>query len=301
MLGAQSLAKLRERVANGDYPNVLVDNEYRECVCFLCVEEENDSGVKEKQARATGFFVTMPINEKCVAHYLVTARHVIDESRQDGTLYAKINLVSGAVRYAELPQDAWTCHPSTDVAAIEFKFQDNDRNRFIAAELFADEMYLRFTEVDPGDEVFFIGLFSPYSPDGQAEPIVRFGHIALGLKKIPITPNSQTSPVRVDAYLTETKSWGGESGSPVFHCKWPNSPVVAISRTNPRLIGLLHGHYDIERESSSGGDRIDLNSGIGIIIPVRAIRETLMDPEFVERREKLRKVIESKIKTPTPD
>jgi hypothetical protein len=53
-----------------------------------------------------------------------------------------------------------------------------------------------------------------------------FGSMLLSL-------NSQSLPTKVDAYLAETKSWGGESGSPVFHCKFQTNPQVRISMANP--------------------------------------------------------------------
>ncbi len=285
------------------YPNVIVDDEYRECICFLCVDERDENGVMQKQPRATAFLAAMPITESAGAFYLVTARHVIDESRQYGQLFARLNLRTGGTVHHPVPQDAWIQHPSTDVAVLSFDCPDGVRVRHLTPVNFADDQYLNWYSPMPGDELFFLGLFAAYSGSNQqAEPIVRFGHVALGLKKIPLTLSSVSQPVHVDAYLAETKSWGGESGSPVFHKNIAgagSSLRIRISMANPRLIGLLHGHYEIPAPTS-GGEMVDLNSGIGVVIPTKAIMETLMSPELVEQRERWKKELESKV-PPKPD
>jgi len=298
--GALCLPNLRRRVADGDYANMLIDDPFRECVCFLCVETTNQSGDAVKEERATGFFVGVYLgtkNDAAVA-YLVTARHVIEESRSCGTLYAKINLKAGGVDYIPVPQDAWTAHLSTDVAIVPIPLKEDYRFKWVRSDGFADDNYILHNGVHTGDEVFLIGLFAGYGGDDQAEPIARFAHVALGLKKISLRLNSGSLPVKVDAYLVETTSWGGESGSPVFHCKWPVSNRVPISMGNPRLLGLLHGHFEIS-QNVTGGGTVGLNSGIGIVIPSHAIQECLMHPDFVAEREKRKQKIESDVNTQT--
>lgn len=306
MDGRERATWLRERIANGEYPNMLIDEQYRQCVCFLGVKEQNNVGAMAWKPRATGFFIAMPLNDTAWVHYLVTARHVIDQSRRDGMLYAQINLTSGGVRLVEVPQDAWFLHPSTDVAIIGFQFESDFRMTAVKTDLIgqAAENYnpdSAYTRVDVGDQLFVIGLFAQYAGDEQAEPIVRFGQISLGRKQIPLRLGPQTTPKKVDAYLAETKSWGGESGSPVFHSKWPSSPMVQISTTMPRLIGLLHGHYDITKATRSRAENIDLNSGIGVVIPSSAIWEVLMDQELVAEREKKLAEMKRNVHVPTPD
>lgn len=277
---------------------MIIDDIFRECVCFLCVEGLNDSGTKEMQERATGFFVGVQVTDEKSVVYLVTARHVIDESRSEGVLYAKMNLVDGGVRYVSVPQDDWTCHLSTDVAVIRFSPSPNDRAKFVRSSAFVDDIYIQNDRIDVGDELFFLGLFSEYAGDSQAEPIGRFGHVALGLKMIPLKLNSGSTPAKIEAYLAETKSWGGESGSPVFHCKWPTSPRVPMSMSHPRLLGLLHGHFDIGRNYQGLG-RLDLNSGIGVVIPAKAIMESLADTDFFAELVELKETQESRRHPPT--
>jgi hypothetical protein len=306
--------RLRERIVKGEYPNVLVDDAYRESVCFLCVDKSDDTGAVRKEPCATAFVIGMPLKEipkgfssmyrpTDASHtlYLVTARHVLDESRSSGTLFARMNLRSGGVTHCELPQDSWTSHTSSDVAIVPIILPPDARIWYIVPLNFADDVYLEHYRPEPGDEIFFLGLFSKYfGTDEQAEPIVRFGHISLGLKNLTIQPNSVSFPIKTDAYLAETKSWGGESGSPVFHSKWQTSPTVPVSTKNPRLIGLLHGHYNIPKNISDKST-VDLNSGIGVIIPFKYIWQLLNLDAFVKHRERLKKELDSKTPTPTRD
>jgi hypothetical protein len=51
--------------------------------------------------------------------------------------------------------------------------------------------------------------------------------------------------------------------------------------SDPPLIGLLHGHFELETKTKNE-DTLDINSGIAIVIPVAAIRE-LLDRSDVAR------------------
>ena len=102
----------------------------------------------------------------------------------------------------------------------------------------------------------------------------------------------------VDAYLIEARSIGGLSGSPVF-IHMPPIRIVdgkPVSSATPvyqlYLLGLMHGHFDIEnlnsdvvledeKDATSG-----IHSGVGVVIPVEKIIETLMQQELVDMRKK---------------
>jgi hypothetical protein len=263
---------------------MLLDEQYRQCVCFLCTERVVDGN---RIAQGTAFFVGVPFDQGSDKIYLVTARHNLEESRNAGkALYAKLNIKNGGAEYVAIPQDSWLTHSATDVAVVPFRLEETFDISYIPFERLINDSYLEFDGVDVGDELFFPGLFTPYPGSEKAEPIVRFGRVALGLKKISVELNSGSFPTVVEAYLAETKSWGGESGSPVFHCKWPFSNrerIVLNDPRSPRLLGLLHGHFDIERTSHKKEHVVNLNSGIGIVIPTKFITELLMCPELIGR------------------
>ena len=284
---------------------MLIDDQYREVVCFLCVDKKKGRARGKKVEAATGFFVSVPLNARqdAQAAYLVTARHVLDESRQDGILYAKMNLRNGGVEYIPVPQDSWRCHLSTDIAVIESPLTNKHRSMAIPHSFFVDDSYASTDGIDVGDELFALGLFTEYAGDHQAEPIARFGHVSLGLKTHYLKLNSGTAETKIDAYLGEIASWGGQSGSPVFHCKWPVSNRQKVPIGDPRgphLLGLLHGHYKIWQTSESK-DKFSLNSGIGIIIPAKQITEVLMSPECVSERDEMRKQMDAERSYPVPD
>jgi hypothetical protein len=302
---SQSTARLRERFLDGDYPSVLFDDKYRECVCFLCTEDVDNESTSRKTAHGTAFFVKVPVDQDSNKIYLVTARHNVEESRNEGkTLYAKLNIKSGGVEYVPIPEGSWTSHGTTDVALVPFQLEERFRIEFVHFDHFANDSYIRLNGVDVGDDLFLPGLFTPYSQSEQAEPIGRFGRVSLGLRKISVNLNSGSFPTRVDAYLAETQSWSGESGSPVFHCKWPFSNRQRIDLNDPRgprLLGLLHGHFPIKQKSHKKDDAVDLNSGIAIVIPANPIIELLMRPEFVAEREALKARRILNVNVPTPD
>jgi hypothetical protein len=135
-----------------------------------------------------------------------------------------------------------------------------------------------------------IGLFKKYSGEERMQPIVRFGRTScLPDERVPLKLSPGSARKLVEAYLAETLSWGGESGSPVFTYgnRLSNPPSVPLSLMSPKLVGLLHGHYPIEEkvkplDSQMGS--VDLNAGIAVVIPSQAIIDTLDSPELSEGR-----------------
>lgn len=100
----------------------------------------------------------------------------------------------------------------------------------------------------------------------------------------------------IEAYLIEARSVGGLSGSPVFVHMPPiqqiNGEITPGSGPLFYLLGLMHGHFDIPKlnedvvkEERENTDQI--NTGIGIVIPVEKILETIRDnAELADARKK---------------
>src|SRR5205823_3354361 len=105
-------------------------------------------------------------------------------------------------------------------------------------------------KVRVGTDLVMVGLFKTYYGQDRLQAIVRFARISsMPDEKVPLTLSPNTVPVMVSAYLAEMLSWGGESGSPVF--TYGLNALIApstvpMSFQNPRLIGLLHGHYEVQ-------------------------------------------------------
>jgi hypothetical protein len=95
------------------------------------------------------------------------------------------------------------------------------------------------------------------------------------------------------AYLVEARSIGGLSGSPAFVQLAPIRVVDGKTRyTVGRqyyLLGLVSGHFDLqtidedsvpEETQRRGG----INSGMGVVIPVEKIIETIKHPDLSRSR-----------------
>lgn len=96
----------------------------------------------------------------------------------------------------------------------------------------------------------------------------------------------------IEAYLTEGRSIGGLSGSPVFVRNTVQMPAQTAEGT-PRsisglgdlhLLGLMHGHWDLPVSLSSSDQVEAVNMGVSIVVPAKKILETLYHPELVAMR-----------------
>ena len=87
----------------------------------------------------------------------------------------------------------------------------------------------------------------------------------------------------MEAYLIESRSIGGLSGSPVFAVDHKNRRVL--------LLGLIQGHYDVKDEIlidsavSDSSIPAGINTGIAIITPATKLLE-------IVEREDVRKMCE---------
>jgi hypothetical protein len=137
-----------------------------------------------------------------------------------------------------------------------------------------------------GDEVFIVGLFKSHHGQKMNVPIVRIGNLAM-MKGEPVWTAYCGD---IEAHLIEARSISGLSGSPVFI----HTPLLEPQgATQFRLLGLMHGHFDIKNLNEDivvealGDATRGINTGIGVVIPVEKILETIDQPELVELRRKL--------------
>lgn len=281
---------------------MLLDEQFRECAAFVYVDKEDkETGKIKRIPAATAFFVSMPLGNDRVAIYAVTARHVIDSSRQYGPLCVRINIKKGRYEDFEVSQDLWIRHPDTDIALIDASGLPWKRFdiRPIPRELLVTDEMVKDKKISAGDNLFIIGLFTEFAGKERNQPIVRFGNISLmPHEKISIKVDMNRGGLEnilVDAYLAEAHSWGGHSGSPVF-IYFPPDRNPGMFRMGPfqfAFLGLLQGHYEINRDVEFLGDitgygtgKVPVNSGIAIVIPSQKILELLDAKELIESREK---------------
>lgn len=124
-------------------------------------------------------------------------------------------------------------------------------------------------------------------------PVIRAGHIA-ALPEEPV----HTRYGYMEAYLIEAQSIAGLSGSPVL--SMPNIGIEGFNfalgdrgknlMPGPRLLGLVHGHFDVPNlnedvVTDSDVPAHSIHIGIGVVVPTSKIRETIDHPDLVKMRQ----------------
>jgi hypothetical protein len=282
-----------------------VDDRVRKCVVFLGTKQEGLF-----RPKATAFYVSL--HEHGVGfRYLVTAEHVVS-NLQSGNheIWVRANLRDGTTREDHLDSDAeWVMHPGnyghrSDVALMSVDFASEEDFLTILLSppngMAATKQVLDTYNVGVGHEIFITGLFRSHFGNHRNVPVVRVGNIAM-MREEPVN-TKYCGPT--DAYLIEARSVNGLSGSPVFlhipvfHAQGfdaagrPRNDFVPYIGDKMCLLGFMHGHFDVDIltqdvvvEDIEGGSR-GVHTGIGVVIPVEKIIETLNLPELVEKRER---------------
>ena len=277
-----------------------VPDEIRKCVAFL----EFQSGTARHVAGTVFFVIIGTTGEEFV--YAVTAKHVIEKIRKnscDGRSYFRMNPRNGQNREAQAELHRWLYHPTdptTDLAILEWTANEFDMLTWPIMANAAIGPQVNELKIGVGDETFTIGLFYKHHGTRRNIPIVRIGNIAA----MPEEPVEIEPGVPMDAYLVEMRSTGGLSGSPVFV-----RPGHIWAQDGPGqeplfLLGVMHGHWDMDKdikdELKTNADDDALNTGIGIVVPVNKIIETINQERLVERRREEIARRQAK-RLPTPD
>ena len=283
-------------------PSVRVPDVVLKCVGFVGEVVSYDSEGAQGDLHATGFFVSVPIEEGKASPnfvYFVTAKHVAADLR-DKEVYFLVNKVGGGVTTIPYVEDRWSLHPTdktADVAVIQVGNAHDADIKAVNINSLGTPSLLAQLDVGIGDEVFATGLFTPVAGTARNEAIVRHGNIAM-MPQEPI----QTELGYADVYLVEARSIGGLSGCPVFVRPSIRLPQPTENRHTKNawavghgsiLLGLMHGHWDIKESEMNKAfithDRKHgVNMGIGIVVPAQKILETINRPELLEMREKLK-------------
>jgi len=296
-------------------PGMLVHEQYRKCIAFLCLPDAK-TGWKPV---GTAFFVWIAAGETGAPPtvgdprvlYLVTARHVVEGARRFGPLYVRLNRrETDGTEFAQIDSDAWFVAQDTDVAVVDVPPQIADAFdiHFLRPTQVATAEVLSERRVGPGDEVFFSGLFTSFPGAKRAEPLIRFGTISMMPNEPVRIENADKSKSSVEAFLVEARSWGGQSGSPAFVFFPPDRQpgFLTMGKINttgdgellvpdhemPQLLGLVQGHFDLKADvafanDSYGSAHVPLNAGVAVVIPAQKIVDTLMEEELVEARKQI--------------
>lgn len=229
----------------------------------------------------TGFVVSQPDPDesKKPRMILVTAEHVLRNMKGDEAtiIYRKPGADGG---YEKAPiklkvrdggKDAWTRHPTADVAVIEIAPPPEVSVPEIQADLLATDADLGRYEVHPGDLIRCVGFPHPnqFEANGTGFGVVRLGCIA----SFPLLPTRKTR-----TFLCDLNSFEGDSGSPVAlsddHRFYDGKPQPGQVRL---ILGLVVGQHFIDEEFKmiyqSGKFRHRM--GMAVVVHATAIREAI--------------------------
>jgi hypothetical protein len=304
---------------------------FMECVAFLCEERKGKPG-------GTAFFVEVEEHGRAWT-YIVTASHNLDEIYgQD--VFVRVNTHPGKSDegFDDIPtrKSDWIKHDTADVATI---ISPIDRSKFLLQRLPMDlfinrnyrldtsilvgkgnpvlepvlkETYKEGIPVKVGHDVFSPGLFVQSAGKNRNLPVVRFGNVSRMPHDELIVLETEHSKRSIRAYLAETHSWGGFSGSPMFwHFQYNMAMPISAVRLGPGwdkpksklliekpippvpttvmvgvgfiigLLGLVSGHFDIAKKAKKEDIETEINAGMAVITPAENIRELLMENEDV--------------------
>lgn len=296
-----------------------VPDEIRKSVLFIGVKED----LPEWEWKGTAYLIavpdahhvfTDPVEFKGKPYhatisypfmFLATARHVAE--KLEGKDFAlRTNKLDGSIAILEGHADQkWWYHPTEKQyvdAAVAVFFPPNLRDldiNWIGIDSFVDKQIIQEVDLGVGDEVFLTGLFTEVLETTSNIPIVRMGNLAMVPgERIPFKDGRL-----IDAYLVESRSVGGLSGSPVFVRETirvdagikfrPDFKLNTVNSPTPEIDGMEHlylhgvgriyflgsmiGHWD-----APTGFRLPekeaVNMGISPVVPAHKIKEIITQP-----------------------
>lgn len=307
--GQQRVYAARERE-----PEMVIPEQLRKNVGFIYYNHKDG---KQKYA-GTCFWLLLCQSETGTGYtYTITAKHIIvkiKENSIDNKAWIRVNTKNGETESLETSVEDWYSLENgdpTDVAVISIspEFGKQYDAVHLAEDMLQDFSKLKFfRQPGNGDDVAIIGLFHPHIGKKRNIPIVRSGTIAA----LPEERIQTRDFGEIEAYLIESRSIGGLSGSPVYvHITTPRITEDGSADKTVRfmrevwLLGLIHGHYDADlaKEDIMPDDDINketINMGIAIVVPAEQIMRTINSPELKTiREEELKEFLEKN--APTED
>jgi hypothetical protein len=269
-----------------------IDDQIRKCVAFLGYEEYDEKDkVLKKHVFGTGFTIGVSIDGTAgapLAFFLVTAGHVIKsiQSKGSGKVYVRFNMKAGGAEWVEIASGNWFMHDDSavDLAIAPLPPLPSHPGHDLLVfplSIAATADIIRQQDIGIGDEVFLAGLFFEHPGEVRNIPIIRTGAIAaMPEEKV------RTKRGEMHAYLIESRSIGGLSGSPVFAYvgRTRSTPTAALSvHGGPPfyLLGIVSSHWDWKLSESPTQQEYaeeKLNMGIAVVVPVERILEVLEKP-----------------------
>jgi hypothetical protein len=280
---------------------------------YLYREEPDPKGGQNKITGpwGSGSIVGRQVPGVQIFHYYgVTNWHV---AVRDGASIIRINTADEKTRILKYQPEDWQFlrnHDDLAVVDLTDDLREKDEINFSSEQGFITEQAIRVLEIGAGDDVFMVGLFVEAHGGERNIPSVRFGNISLMAndKALVEQPNGMKRP----SYLTDMRSKGGFSGSPVILYRIPEADLYPIPNSgaplrlkpNPKFVGLLGIHCaqfweptEVQKKPPSAseqlgdpikdGDKLYIPGAMNIVVPAWRISE-LLDLEVFEMARKKR-------------
>lgn len=267
-----------------------IDDRFLECIFYIYPSVY--SAYEGESIGGCGFIVgiTSEEDEEKIFFYAVTNSHVV---RNAATPVLRLNTEAGEIDCIETNLSKWHMHKDGDDIAVFPLDIDIDKYKFklVPIESFISEKVISDHKIGPGDLTFMVGRLITQDGKQRNLPSVRFGNISM----MPYEPVRMPTGINQDAFLVETRSIGGYSGSPVFVeipplSDRPGSDVLE-ARSYGWLIGIDCGHLPLfdpvlnkQGEELSEGWKVRSNTGIMVVIPAWKLRDVLYSNELVLQR-----------------
>jgi len=249
--------------------------------------------------------------------YAVTNKHVALR----GFPVVRLKTLDDKTDVLELDYHDWIPHPEgDDLVVAPLDLPQHKYSYFpIGSELFVDQRAVTSQDIGAGDDTFMVGRFVNHAGQQRNTPSLRFGSIAmLPFEKVKL--GKEANYHMQEAFLVETRSISGFSGSPVFVYR-PSEIEAAIPpgedsfetrykyiTTISELVGHVNflgidcGHVPKYERVVNGaltphpqGWKVAANTGMAIVIPAWRLLELLNTPELVmQRKQKDKKYQEEK-------
>lgn len=306
-----------------------IPQQYLDCSIYLyrskeCAEQGEDFGGSgclvrvdsnryyDPRSFTGGVYSINPHNIVFPSHlYAVTNKHVA----RRGFPVIRLNTIDDKIDVLELEHHDWIPHPDGDDLAIAPIDLPEDRHSFYAIDVrefvhpnqlsYSDGSFLIYPDaprIGAGDDTFMVGRFVTHDGQQKNTPSLRFGSIAM----LPFEKVKLEDGYMQEAFLVETRSLSGYSGSPVFvyrpttettHIPTRNPYVDSYSTSitdlvgRPMLLGIDHGHKRRFKKVVNGagithphGWKIETNTGMAVVIPAWRLKDWLEKPELVMQR-----------------
>jgi hypothetical protein len=232
--------------------------------------------------------------------YFVTAKHVLFDERGNlrPDLYMRADVQGGGVAlmlmnpYLTNEFSILThTNKSVDIAVIAFsrvgasktvssqtQAQATQQVRLgsFDSQIIADKKLFKKYGIREGDDMFFVGLFTPFYGSKENIPICRFGRLSMLTDET--IPWGNEGPENL--YLMETQAFGGNSGAPAFFSFSKGRKFGAPSFL---LAGVVKGYFrdwsEIQMVNTAVTPISSQHTGITAIVPAHYLYEILFSDD----------------------